>query len=797
MIPREIHGPDRATERSGAQVLRDVRSLPQQLGEILRSSFVGFLIAGLGGVAIFFPVIIDLAVPISLILAMIALLSPVVLPLRLPKFANRKDRNSPSPEDRRARPAAGIIFIGHHYRTGQQVWITNEDGRQHVVVPGTTGAGKTRALLSLMVNALIHGSGFIFVDGKADNGLYADVLALARRFGREDDVLVLNFLVASGDKATSTFNPFAFCNADVLRELLVSQMEESPSIPGGDTNGVFKAGAIALLGSLAPVLVWVRDNKGIPIDIERIRFATELRGIATLVVKKKFLIRDPDNSEPISIDVSDMPEDYFYPLRAYLGETGDFDFGLDWNKQKTNEPSRQHSFVLLYFRETFTQLSVSLGHIFKCEVGDIDMRDVVLNRRILVVNLPSLENSGETTAALGKIVIASLRNMMAQTLGAKLEGDFKEIVANKPSMSATPFPVVLDEVGYYAGPGIDKMLAQGRSLGFSFYLGFQEVAGLRARLGDTVFSLLGNANLQILMRLQEGGQTRDYVESTAGDTFVTQTGSFNQIGSGYRESLSADLRQTNRINWNDLRGLIEGEAIVLFGKHRIYTKLFYVDPNASGVLRLNRPITLLPPDRARLIDEKTRLDIAAGLFRDGEKLAVPVRRFKALDALLKGINDALATGKGTVSEDLAETALAALQGVAMDGTAMTPELSDVLVLPKSRASGGRFQGGRTSGSAGKQHDPVSADVSHTSLSKTCEDYSAANAQEHQTTEAGEKASGPSGKADGDATVEVDIRETRAQAAANVEEPRGSSLIPLTPEAFRETIAQLIDVLQQI
>jgi intracellular multiplication protein IcmO len=607
MIPREVQGPDRGVERSGAQIHREIQPLTQQLGDMLRSSFVGFLIAGLGGVSIFFPVIIDLALPVSLILAAISLLSPVVLPLRLPKFANVKDRNSPSPEDRRAKPAAGVIFIGHHYKTGQQIWITNEDARQHVVVPGTTGAGKTRALLSLMVNALIHGSGFIFVDGKADNGLYADVLAMARRFGREDDVLVLNFLVASGDKATNNFNPFSFCNADSLRELLVSQFESSPG-GGDDSNGVFRDGAIALLGSLAPVLVWVRDNKAIPIDIEKIRFATELRSIATLVVKKKFLVRDQNNGEPSPIDVSEMPEEYFYPLRAYLGETGDFDFDLDWNKQKTNEPSRQHSFVLLHFRQTFTQLAVSLGHIFKCEIGDIDMRDVVLNRRILVVNLPTLENSGETTAALGKIVIASLRNMMAQTLGASLEGDYQEIVANKPSMSPTPFPVVLDEVGYYAGPGMDKMLAMGRGLGFSFYLGFQEVAGLRARLGDAVFSLLGNANLQILMRLQEGGQTRDYVENTAGDTFVTQTGSFNQIGGGYRESQSADLRQTTRVNWNDLRGLIEGEAIVLFGKHRVYTKLFYVDPKASGALRLNRPMTLLMPDRARLIAETARLD---------------------------------------------------------------------------------------------------------------------------------------------------------------------------------------------
>jgi type IV secretory pathway TraG/TraD family ATPase VirD4 len=53
-------------------------------------------------------------------------------------------------------------------------------------------------------------------------------------------------------------------------------------------------------------------------------------------------------------------------------------------------------------------------------------------------------------------------------------------------------------------PGIDKMLAMGRGLGFMFYLGFQEVAGLRPRIGDAMYSLLGNANLQILMRLQPG-----------------------------------------------------------------------------------------------------------------------------------------------------------------------------------------------------------------------------------------------------------------------------------------------------
>ena len=106
-------------------------------------------------------------------------------------------------------------------------------------------------------------------------------------------MLALNFLVASGNKESATFNPFAWGNADVIREILVSQIEANPN--GGDKGGnhVFMARAVALLGALTPALVWMRDHKGVPIDIESIRFATELQSIVSLAIDKKFRRRDP------------------------------------------------------------------------------------------------------------------------------------------------------------------------------------------------------------------------------------------------------------------------------------------------------------------------------------------------------------------------------------------------------------------------------------------------------------------------------------------------------------------------
>ena len=255
----------------------------------------------------------------------------------------------------------------------------------------------------------------------------------------------------------------------------------------------------------------------------------------------------------------------------------------------------------------------SLGHIFKVESGDVDMRDVVLNRRILVVNLPSLENSDDSLAALGKIIVANLRGMLAQLLGAKLEGDPKEIFALKPGTGEAPFHVVFDELAYYATSGMDRMLAMGRGLNIMFWLAFQEVSGIWARLGEKTQTLLGNANLTLAMRLQDADRTRKWLENTAGQVEVAQAVSYVGSWAGnYREAQGAEVRQVAGVDWADLQQLIEGEAIVLCAGKRIHATLFHVPVDTSGPIRLNRPVMLAPPDRAQVRGEA---EMGRGLVR--------------------------------------------------------------------------------------------------------------------------------------------------------------------------------------
>ena len=70
----------------------------------------------------------------------------------------------------------------------------------------------------MVTNALAWGSGFAYTDGKADTDLWASLYALARRFGRDDDLLILNYMTGNSDDAalSNTMNPFSNGSASYL-----------------------------------------------------------------------------------------------------------------------------------------------------------------------------------------------------------------------------------------------------------------------------------------------------------------------------------------------------------------------------------------------------------------------------------------------------------------------------------------------------------------------------------------------------------------------------------------------------
>jgi len=629
MVKRQIGGPQASQQIRRGATYRDTRPFTERVIAEMRTGSSGFVLLLAAGLCGFVPATVGLILPLAMLLTLWVLTRRPVLPFHLPKYSGLLDEHDLDPATRKPRKAAGIVYLGTDAQTRHQLWLSSDAARQHAAVPGTTGAGKTTAALSILSNALAHGSGFIFVDAKGDNTVHGDFSALARRFGLDDQVLNLSFLTASSIRDSNTFNPFATGNADAIREMLVSQLGEPTT---NDANGVFRDRAVGLAGTVTPALAWMRDTHGVPINVETMRYAMELRWIGTIVRHKVFLVRNPGSNTPIEISVPDIPDDVLYPLQAYLGELPGYDSTLPWNEQKENKPSEQHGYAKMYYTKVFTQLGVSLGHIFKTQQPDIDMRDVVLNRRILIVTLPSLENSSDTLAGLGKIIVAAQRAVMAQLLGARLDGPADEVFKLKAGSGDAPFMTWWDELAAFATDGMDRMLAMGRGLNCMFWLSFQDLPGLTTRIGDKTFTLLGNANLTHAMRLQDAMRTREWIEKQSDRIEVTQATHYEGNAAGsYREGRGVEIREVARIPWADLQSLIEGEAITMYGGRVVHSKTFYAAVNGrAGAIRRAQPVMMSPalPGEPTAPDDETRAvleTIETGTFMSdpGESERVP------------------------------------------------------------------------------------------------------------------------------------------------------------------------------
>lgn len=591
-LRRPIHGPDGRTERP--ETYRPVRVGAERWADFLLGVPAAFLLGGGAAACLAVPALIPLAVPAGLTLTGAVLARRTRLPLRLPVSAKRRDPGHLAPGRKGFRRAAGTFYLGTDTQTAQEIWLAPADATEHLSFSGGTGSGKTAAQLGWCANALAQGSGFIFVDGKGDAKLAALAMALCRRAGRETDFRVVNFMVASGDRDSNSFNPFRWASADAIREMLVAQISDA-GVAGDGNGAVFMDGARALLGALAPILKWLEHRHGFRIDIHSIAEATEFDVVTAIAYDRVFKARDHRSGEVARHDLADMPEALVSPIRAYLGERGGYDEDLHRGRRTSDEPAKQHSFVKLYFAAAFNQMRVSLGHIFGSGTSDINMRDVAVNRRVLLVRLPALENSGKTTAALGKLAVAALRGMMAEALGGRLEGDYAEIVASRPTAAPTPYVVDLDELAAFVAPGNDLVLQQARELNFAVSLGWHDVEGLESKIGGAAGTLLNNTTTSVWMRQNAGGKTRALLESSVGDADVTQLTRYDTGGGAPAEARSVEVRRTARVDWRDTREQEAGEAIVVRGNRRIYARLFHADVDPRGPMRLNRPVALEPP----------------------------------------------------------------------------------------------------------------------------------------------------------------------------------------------------------
>jgi len=631
-------GLDARQEQTSSMLVRDTRTMGQKVAEFFKNSqSVAALVLAMVPVSYLMPALADFLLLSATVMFIVTKVQHCTLPFRLPKRAHCKDYNSPKPGSDEPSLAAGIYYFGNDRTDEDELWFTNEDMRTHVLMFGSTGSGKTEAMVSLAYNALIQSSGFIYVDGKGDNTLFAKIFSLCRYMGREDDLLLINFMTGARDiigpqekRLSNTLNPFARGSSSMLAQLVVSLMD-SPS--GKSDSDMWKGRAIAFVEALMKVLVAMRDGGYILLDANTIRNYFVLERLESIVLDKLF---PRDNQDPVSLE--GLPSVVLEPIEHYLNNLP----GYNRSKKgkQVSQVYEQHGFITMQLTRVFTSLADTYGHILRTDLPEVDLRDVVLNRRILVVLLPALEKSPDELANLGKIIIASMKTMMAAGLGDEIEGLYSRIIDKKPTNASTPFLCILDEYGYYAVTGFAIVPAQARSLGFSVVFAGQDLPALQKASKEEAATIGANTNIKICMKIEDPIETWEFFMKTAGESYVTQVGGFQSdtrsITGQYQDTRSAQLEKRSRIDLLDLKEQREGEMHIFFKSRIVRARVFHANPRPVKEIRINQFVKVDAPSDTILRNLATgfenfkRLVGSTGLFAN---LEVPADEAKEVITL--------------------------------------------------------------------------------------------------------------------------------------------------------------------
>lgn len=606
----------KANDYAVARTRLNRRVYHSALGEWMMSPTslaLGLVASVVGGVV--YPASLWLSLPLLIFWAPSMLLESWQMPMRMPADMDRID-----PSTQRQVPgkllgflpvtvmrtvmskAAGILYMGYlrGRDAGRELWLSMDDMTRHILMFGTTGAGKTEALLGYVVGQLSYGKGLIYSDGKAQNDVSAALTSLARRYGREDDVRTMNFITGGRSRAqellegtksrgqTNTINAFG-----IAQETYIINLMDSMLPPAGNDGG-WQEKARAMIQALVFGLVYKCRRDGTVMSQRTIQAHLPLRAIAKLYIQ--------------SVE-QQWHEDARLPLENYLGTLAGFDLAkVDSPSEWAPEAVNQHGYLIQQFTRMLALFNDTYGHVFARDAGDIDLKDVVHNDRILQVLIPALEISSTEAATLGRLYVSQLAMILSQDLGEKLEGKPEDIMVIRKYKDRFPFLWICDEVGAYYTEKLGELATQVRSIGICLLLASQEAQRLKSAAGDKVWTLIANMGTRITGKIMDPKDTLEILQLMAGEEYLPQmSGMVRQpgmLGTSWEDSDTLTLSKDKKVSVEEVQQLQEGENITLFRGEVIRGSSLYIedaDKLSREVIHINRFIEVAPPGLETLL----------------------------------------------------------------------------------------------------------------------------------------------------------------------------------------------------
>jgi Type IV secretory pathway, VirD4 components len=567
-MERKLRGLEDQETQERKPLLRDVRSPLQRIGDALKRGPVQ--IGGIFGAGVCLVIFPLFAVPLFVIGVALFVVRFVCvgyerLPFRMPIGLSGKDMGDPLPGRSGFAKPEGVFFLGNRLQDKQELWLKTKDILTHTLLFGTTGSGKTETLVSLSYNSLATGSGLFYIDPKSSPKLSFQIWQLARYLGRDDDFRTLNYATSGKVKGktprrlSNTNNPFTFGPADSLSQILISLISVSE---GG--NSVFSDNAQALIKGMMYALVDLRDKGLLKLSPRTIRRYLALEKCVELAQRP---------------ELDGEPRESIHSALATVG-------WIAGREMKDQPPSfaEQYGYAQAYFGKALSILTDTYSHIYGIEDGEVDFADAIMQRRILVVLLPSLEKAPPELTSLGKISLSAIRNACAVGLGANIEGDAEDILESLPTdaVGIGPYLCIVDEYAAIVTPGFEIVLTQGRGLGIAAIIASQDYAGILEADKKGAQQMVANTSIKIFMKMQDAEKTWELIRGQAGQSTVLRTTGYainEKFSSEYRDTMSTTVEKEDRVALRDLQEQIEGEAHFIFSGQVVRGDMFFANPS--------------------------------------------------------------------------------------------------------------------------------------------------------------------------------------------------------------------------
>ena len=383
-----------------------------------------------------------------------------------PKIKWLKSNAAPPPLDIPSEGTPGAILLGYNDYRGAKtpIRISGNDRRRHLYTIGQTGAGKSNFLQELAKQDARDGHGFCFIDPHGD--AIEDILTAIPK-ERAEDVIV--------------FDP-----ADTERPFGLNMMEYDPARPEQKTF---------VINELIGIFDQLYDLKstGGPM------FEQYMRNAMLLVMD------DPDSGNTLMEIPKVLSDEEFRKMKISKCQNPTVvDF---WTKEaeKAGGEAALANMVPYITSKLTTFLSNDLMRpIISQQKSTIDFREVMDNKKILLINL-SKGKIGEINARLLGMVVVGKMLMAALSR------------VDTPEDERQDFYLYLDEFQNVTTDSIAQILSEARKYRLCLVLAHQFIAQLKEDISKAVFGNIGS-----MMIFRVGPEDAEFLEKQLAPVFSKQ-----------------------------------------------------------------------------------------------------------------------------------------------------------------------------------------------------------------------------------------------------------------------------------